>query len=249
MKLRIRYNAPVILTFTIICAVVLLADQISGGIVIRSFFLLPPTMQGSSLFGWLRLVTYVIGHANWTHLISNFSFILLIGPILEEKYGSLPLFLMMIVTALATAVLNLLLVHAGLYGASGIVFMLILLSSFTNIRQGDIPITFILIVALYIVREVINAFTPSDVSQLAHIAGGIIGGVFGFLLSRHEAAPAAAKAGGAGGTGGTAGSLPGGGSSAGGAPQRGGGSSAGGTSSAGGATGGPSASTTTRKKE
>ncbi len=196
MKLRIRYNAPVILTFTIICAVVLLIDQISGGVFIRSFFILPPTLQGSSVFGYLRLVTYVIGHANWTHLISNFSFILLIGPILEEKYGSLPLLLMMIVTALATAVLNLLLVHAGLYGASGIVFMLILLSSFTNIRQGDIPITFVLIVALYIVREVINAFTPSDVSQLAHIAGGIIGGLFGFLLSRHETPPAAKTAGG-----------------------------------------------------
>jgi membrane associated rhomboid family serine protease len=99
---------------------------------------------------------------------------------------------MMLVTALATAFLNLLIIRTGLYGASGIAFMMILLSSFTNIRQREIPITFILIVVLYVGREVINAFTPDQVSQLAHIAGGIIGGLFGFLFSKHEAVPAKA---------------------------------------------------------
>ncbi|HTZ52548.1 MAG TPA: rhomboid family intramembrane serine protease [Spirochaetia bacterium] len=189
MKLRIRYNAPVVLTYALLCAVVLLIDQISGGVFIRSFFLLTPDFNAGSFLSWMRMVTYVIGHANWTHLISNFSFILLIGPVLEEKYGSLPILAMMLVTALATAALNLLLVHTGLYGASGIVFMLVLLSSFTNIRQGEIPLTFILIVALYLVREFVNALAPSTVSQLAHIAGGLIGGAFGFLFSRPPKKP------------------------------------------------------------
>ena len=190
MKLHIRYNSPVILTFALLCAVVLLIDQITGGTFIRTFFLLQPDFNAGSFLSWLRLVTYVIGHQSWTHLISNFSFILLIGPVLEEKYGSLPLLAMMVVTALATAVLNLLVVRTGLYGASGIVFMLVLLSSFTNIRQGEIPITFILIVALYLVREFVNALNPNTVSQLAHIAGGLIGGAFGFLFSKPPAAPA-----------------------------------------------------------
>ncbi len=197
MKLRISYNAPVILTFALVCAVVLLIDQISGGVFIRTFFLLPPTFNGRSPLSWLTLFTYVIGHQSWTHLIGNFSFILLIGPVLEEKYGSLPLLLMMLVTALATAVLNLLIVRTGLYGASGIAFMLILLSSFTNIRQGQIPLTFILIVVLYLVREFVNALTPSTVSELAHIAGGFIGALFGFVFAATEkkgqpAAPAPA---------------------------------------------------------
>jgi membrane associated rhomboid family serine protease len=195
MKLRIRYNSPVILTFALLCAAVLLIDQLSGGAFIRAYFTLTPDFNAGSFLSWMRMVTYVIGHANWTHLISNFSFILLIGPVLEEKYGSLPILAMMLVTALATAALNLLLVRTGLYGASGIVFMLVLLSSFTNIRQGEIPITFILIVALYIVREFVNALQPDTVSQLAHIAGGLIGGAFGFLFSKAPAAvPAAGSA-------------------------------------------------------
>jgi rhomboid protease GluP len=189
MKLHFRYNAPVILTFALACALVLLIDQISGGAFIRAFFVLTPTFDPRAPLSWLRMLTYVIGHQSWAHLIGNFSFILLIGPVLEEKYHSLPLLLMMLVTALATAVLNILVVHSGLYGASGIVFMLILLSSFTNIRQGEIPLTFILIVALYIVREFVNALTPDTVSQLAHIAGGIIGGLFGFLFARPDKKP------------------------------------------------------------
>jgi len=194
MKLRIRYNAPVTLTFALLCAVVLLIDQVSGGWLISNFFTLQPDFNAGSFLSWLRMVTYVIGHANWTHLISNFSFILLIGPVLEEKYGSLPILAMMVVTALATAFLNLLLVRTGLLGASGIVFMLILLSSFTNIRQGEIPITFILIIVLYVVREFVNALTPNTgISQLAHIAGGIIGGAFGFLFSKAPATAAAAS--------------------------------------------------------
>ncbi len=196
MKLRISYNSPVILTFAIICAVVLLIDNITGGAFIAGFFTLQPTFNAGSFLSWVRMFSYVIGHANWTHLISNFSFILLIGPVLEEKYGSLPILAMMLVTALATAFLNLLLVHTGLLGASGIVFMLILLSSFTNIRQGEIPITFILIIALYVVREFVNALTPNTgVSQLAHIAGGIIGGAFGFLFSKAPAPAAGASTG------------------------------------------------------
>jgi rhomboid protease GluP len=200
MKLRISYNSPVILTFALVCAVVLLIDQITGGFgsgpgpVIRTFFLLPPTFTARSLLSWLTLVTYVIGHVSWAHLIGNFSFILLIGPVLEERYGSVPLLLMMLVTALATAILNLLILRTGLLGASGIAFMLILLSSFTNIRQGEIPITFLLIIVLYVVREFVNALSPNTVSELAHIAGGVIGGLFGFLFSAREktaAVPAA----------------------------------------------------------
>jgi len=187
--MRVRYNSPVILTLALASAIVLIVNQITGGRFTPTLFIVSPSFSASNPVDWLRLVLHVVGHRDWGHLISNFSFILLIGPVLEEKYGSLPILLMMLVTALATGILNILVVKTGLYGASGIVFMLILLSSFTNIRKGEMPITFILIIALYIVREFINALNPDTISQLAHIAGGICGGLFGFLFARRDAAP------------------------------------------------------------
>lgn len=206
-RVRIRYNAPVTLTLALLSAAVLGYDQIFGSTLVTSYFTAPPYLGAGGALTWVRLFTHVVGHASWAHLVSNFSFILLIGPVLEEKYGSLLVLLMLLVTAVATGVLNALVVHAGLLGASGVVFMLILLSSFTNIRAREVPLTFLLVVALYLVREFVAALAPDSVSQLSHIAGGLCGGLFGFLFARH--APPAAAPGSAGpGAGGGPGASP-----------------------------------------
>jgi membrane associated rhomboid family serine protease len=180
---RIRYNAPVILSFTLAATAVLVVDQLAGGFVER-YFVCPPRIRAGDLLDYLRLFSYVLGHKNWQHLISNFAFVLLIGPVLEEKYRSGPILLMVAATALITGLLNVLLFTTALMGASGVVFMLILLSSFTNIRSGDIPLTFLLVVALFLAKEAIGAFANDDISQFAHILGGFLGSLFGFLFTR-----------------------------------------------------------------
>jgi membrane associated rhomboid family serine protease len=130
------------------------------------------------------LFTHVIGHANWNHLISNFAFILLIGPMLESIYGSLSLLLMIAVTALVTGVLNILFFPTALLGASGVVFMMILLASFTNFNKGEIPLTFILVLVLYLGRELFNSFSSNNISEFAHIVGGFCVSLFGFFKPR-----------------------------------------------------------------
>jgi len=105
---------------------------------------------------------------------------LLLGPILEEKYGSKAILLMMVFTAFFTAILNNLFFSTGIIGASGIVFMMIILVSFANTKGNDIPLTFILVLVLYLGKEVFNAFEADTTSQFAHILGGLVGAVFGF---------------------------------------------------------------------
>lgn len=182
--MRISYNAPVTLTFALVATLVLLVDGITGAGITAAFFAVGGTMDFADPVDYITLLTHVIGHANWTHLVSNFAFILLLGPILEEKYGSTGLLFMMAVTALVTGVLNIVFFSTGLLGASGVVFMMILLVSFTNFRKGEIPLTFILVVVLYLAREVVTAFQDDTVSQFAHIAGGFCGSLFGFLRPR-----------------------------------------------------------------
>lgn len=145
------------------------------------FFTVYPEVNLTNPVWYFRLVSHVIGHGDWGHLVGNFTLILLIGPILEEKYGSKDLFLMMAVTALVTGILQIFFFQTALLGASGIVFMLILLSSFTN-AKGGIPLTFVLVVILFLGKELFASFESDQVSQFAHIIGGILGGVFGFFL-------------------------------------------------------------------
>lgn len=180
--MTIKYNAPTTLTFTIVCAAVLLLDTVFPGLV-EGWFSVPGRggFDAGSIRDYLRLFTHILGHADLTHFLSNFSFILLLGPILETNYGSGGLLIMTLITAIVTGLLNILIFSTGLMGASGIVFMMILLSSFTNFNKGEVPLTFILVLVLYLGREVVNAFTANNISEFGHIIGGLCGSIFGYL--------------------------------------------------------------------
>jgi membrane associated rhomboid family serine protease len=182
--MKLQYNSPVILTFTLISTAVLAIDYVTAHFLITNFFTVSSSMSMWNPISYFRLFSHVFGHADWAHLLSNFSFILLIGPLLEEKYGSKIMMEMMFITALLTGIITLIFMNMTLLGASGIVFMLILLSSFANFKAGRIPITFLLIVLLYIGKEVANSFMQDSISQFAHIFGGICGGIFGFIINK-----------------------------------------------------------------
>lgn len=180
--MRIRYNAPVTLTFTLLAAVVLILSQTIAPNIILSFFSTPAPFRTNVFIDYIKLFTHVLGHENIQHFISNFTMILLLGPILESVYGSGFLLLSILITALATGLSNALLFpHVVLLGASGVVFMMIMLSSITNFSKGEVPLTFILIMIVYLGGQVWDALTKQDnISQFSHIIGGLVGSALGF---------------------------------------------------------------------
>ena len=180
--MKIIYNAPVILTFTFIAVIV----RVFGDPITDILFTVKPHFDVFDPLDYLRIFLHVIGHKDWEHLIGNFTFILLLGPLVEEKYGSKDLLIIIIITAVVTGMSNIIFFNTGLIGASGIVFMLILLSSMTNFRSGTIPLTFILVAALYLGKEIIDSLEIDNIAQFAHIIGGISGSVFGFLFVKRR---------------------------------------------------------------
>lgn len=182
MLKRIRYNAPVILTFTLISFAVLVLGYITNNRSTETFFMVYRSSLANSLF-YLRLFTHILGHANLEHFVGNFTVILLVGPMLEEKYGSRKLLVMITLTALITGLINVIFFSSALLGASGVAFMFILLSSFANSTEGTIPLTLILVGVIYLGNEIISGMTVNDsVSQLAHIVGGICGCGLGYIF-------------------------------------------------------------------
>ena len=127
----------------------------------------------------------MLGHASGEHYSGNIMLLLLTGPMLEEKYGSRRLLLVILCTALTTGILHLFLFpQYGVLGASGIVFAFILLSSITGSRSGQVPLTLIVVAVLYLGGEVLDAVlgTNQEVSQFAHIIGGVVGAASGYLF-------------------------------------------------------------------
>jgi GlpG protein len=113
---------------------------------------------------------------------------LVVGPMLEEKYGSGRLLMVILVTAVATGVVNYILFpNVQMLGASGVVFAFILLSSITSLKDGSIPLTFILVAVMYIGQQVYQGiFIQDNIANLAHIIGGAVGAIFGFAMNRRR---------------------------------------------------------------
>lgn len=182
---KFQYNSPVILTMTLLSAIALLLNFITRGWT-NTYIFSVYASGWTNPMTYVRLFTHVLGHADYSHFLGNFMYILLLGPLMEEKYGSRLLLKMIAITALVTGLIQVFIFKSALLGASGIVFMLILLSSFANYKKGSIPITLILVAILYLSGQIINAVVhPNDgISQMAHIVGGICGTAFGWALGK-----------------------------------------------------------------
>ena len=180
--MKLKYNAPATLTFALASTIVLLIDQYIMPGIIEALF----TAEGSLTFqyddiaAYIRMLTHVFGHAGWEHLLANLTLILLLGPILEEKYGSKTVAWVMVITALVNGLVNAFFFESALMGSSGVAFMMILLVSFANIKTGEFPLTALLVVGLYLVKEILAIFKYDDVSQISHLIGAACGAVFGF---------------------------------------------------------------------
>lgn len=184
-RIVIRLNAPVILSFALLSlAALLLGGWTDGATTYRYFSVYRSSL--SDPLTYVRFFGHVLGHANYEHYMGNMLLLLLVGPGLEEKYGSRNLLLTIVITAFATGLVQFLLFpHSALLGASGVVFMMIVLSSFTEMKKGGIPLTMLLVAALYLGSEIADGLTRTDnVSHLTHIVGGVSGIVFGFRLAR-----------------------------------------------------------------
>ena len=187
---RIQYNSPLILTYALVALAALALSYLTGGVSNALIFSVHRGALTDPLL-YVRMIGHVLGHASLTHYVDNMVLILLVGPMLEEKYGSKWLGVMMLVTALVTGLLFLAVAGQGhaLLGGSGLVFMLILLSSFTNLQKGRIPLTLILAIIIFIGREAVTgATTQTNISHMTHIIGGICGAVFGYIFNKNELA-------------------------------------------------------------
>ena len=88
---------------------------------------------------------------------------------------------MSLITAVITGLINMFLFRQVIVGASGIVFMFIILSSLVNMKRKEIPLTFILVTFVFIGNEIVNSLGDDNISQFGHICGGLCGGALGFL--------------------------------------------------------------------
>ncbi len=176
------YNCPVVLSYFFICLGVLFLAFLTKKK--SDVFFLSGRNSLLSPLTYFTLVSHIFGHASFEHLASNFTLILLIGPILEEKYGSILLLKMILLCGVIIGIINFIFSKKYVYGSSGILYMFIVLSSFVNIEEGKIPLTFVFICLFYIISEFKELLKrkKDNVSHLGHLIGAVCGFIFALFL-------------------------------------------------------------------
>ena len=183
----IQYNAPTTLNFALISFLVLVLHYATRGDSTTKLFCVYRSPL-TDLLTYPRFFTHVLGHSSFAHYSGNITLMLVVGPTLEERYGSRTILIATLVTAFISGLIQwLAFPGVALLGASGIVFMMILMASLGGMRSGGIPLTLILVFAIYVGQEIVTAVTATDnISQLTHIVGGVCGAVIGVGLRKSE---------------------------------------------------------------
>jgi len=184
-KIKIVVNAPVVLTFSAICVLALLLGELTKGASTNAVFSVYRSSLANPLT-YIRFFGHVFGHSGIEHLVGNLMTILILGPMLEDRYGGKVIAMTIAVTAFITGLANFIFFpNTQLLGASGVVFAFILLASFTSFRDREIPLTFILVACMYLGQQIYQGISNEDnISQFTHVVGGLTGSVIGYRLNR-----------------------------------------------------------------
>ena len=184
---KLQYNSPVILSFFFLSLLALLLGHLTKGWSTAALFSVYRAPLTDPLT-YVRLLGHVLGHADGSHFLGNMLLLLVVGPPLEEKYGSRTLLIGILLTAGVSGILQCVFFPgSALLGASGIVFMLIMLASLAGMKDGRIPLTLILAAVLYLGQEVYAMVALRDnVANFMHLVGGVTGTVFGVVLAKRR---------------------------------------------------------------
>jgi len=181
----IEFSSPVTLGFALASLLVLALHRLTGGASTRALFAVYRSPLSDPLF-YPRLLLHVLGHSGFSHYAANMGLLLVLGPPAEKRFGSRAFLLFIALTALVTGAFHLLLSPQGMaLGASGVVFMLILLSAASGREAGRLPLTLLLVAAIFLGREIADGlFRKDGVCQLIHVIGGLCGALIGLVYGR-----------------------------------------------------------------
>ena len=190
LKLKFQYDSPVMLTFAFITLIIFVLDTFALKGKLKEVWLVTPTAAGgqfpfafSDFRSIIRLFIHVFGYDQSSVLVCNLIFILLLGPQMEDRYGSVIIGIMIFVSALFSGVLNACFCTNAVSGAEPVVFMLILLWTMMQLSRSNISASAIAVIALFITMLVFQKNPNGVVGVVIVAAGGLCGSLFAFLAS------------------------------------------------------------------
>ena len=190
---KLSYNAPFTITLCAVSLIVFLIDKFAfkGSLMAKAFICRSHTgaipFDFKNIKDYITLLSHALGNSSISTLLLNMILALILGPVLEERYGSPVMILMSVITTLIAGVLTACLGNTPLSGFQSIVIMMIFLSSLQPFQKKDLQISWIAVIIFYLVMDFIDLsdsnFTTVQklISPAIELCAGLAGSLFGFL--------------------------------------------------------------------
>ena len=195
-KLQLVFNSPVILISSLITLLVFILQNtaIPNLIeIIASSNTASLTEQAFSPINpmhYVRLFTLIFGHYNMQTLCINLAIILLLGPRVEERFGTILVFIMFAITSFVAGILSVLFLENSICGLDGIALLLVILTLFECASLKEIYFSYIILLAVLIANTIVFSIQQNNFGILLHYAGSLCASLFGFLdYSEHKKKP------------------------------------------------------------
>ncbi len=132
-----------------------------------------------------RFVTSIFAHANVGHLLSNLFALGLFGLVLEGRIGPRRVLWLFIISGI---LINVFSPYPRSLGASGAIFAilgaLIVLRPFMMVWVSGIQMPMIIAGVVWLAQDIFGVFMPTNVGNIAHIAGLFLGIGTGLFLRK-----------------------------------------------------------------
>lgn len=190
INIKASFDSPFAISFVILSVLVMVFDLFVLKSKLNQTVLLSPTSPVGNLpfvftdpSSYLRLVLCFFGYNDKSVFLCDLIFILLIGVKVEDRYGSIVIGIMSFVSILFSSVLTACFGKESCFGAGSVIFMMLILNILLNFSKNKVALSSVLILILFIVKEVLFQKSNGVLGVAIEAAGGLCGSLFAFLVS------------------------------------------------------------------
>ncbi|OOF81012.1 rhomboid family intramembrane serine protease [Rodentibacter caecimuris] len=179
-----RYFTPLHI-ITAICVIVYLLQQLGFEESIMEIFHYPVYFDQDGKL-W-RYITHTFVHLSNIHIIANLSWFWLFGSVIERYFGGGKLFLIFLVSAIVSGIVQNYFSGAGFFGLSSVVYAVlgyVFVVDKLNANIFNLPKGFFTMLLVGLIFGFISPLFDIYIGNAAHISGFIVGLFWGFIDSK-----------------------------------------------------------------
>ena len=185
-KYKIEFESIILCVIALAALLVFFSNKFLPNLNVMQFFTAPTTSKGPYPFSfsdptsYFRIFLHIFGSVDFfkcSLYLCLYTFI----PNAERDYGTIPLVLMIALSAVFSGVLSACFSVNPVSGIDPVIFLLFFLNIFANLSKKKIPVLQFAVLALLLAIKLAVPEKPDYIAVLIQMAGGLCGSLVSFL--------------------------------------------------------------------